>query len=110
MALQESQSQIIESSLTGVVTASTLSGIINYEKLKRGETTKEEMLREGAKFALQGGIAAVSVAQTKQFYAQKNLLGATLSVAAGIVGVYAVEKVAQKLQEKPEEIGENDAK
>lgn len=85
--------------ISGTIASSIVSGGLNYKKVKQGEMTKNEAIEDTVKISSQAGIASGSAIASVQYLANKNYLGAALSIAVGVGSILAIEKVCQKTKE-----------
>jgi len=79
--------------VSGAVASAVVAGSINYE------ITKEEAVQNSIKLTVQGGVATGSAIAAANYLGKGNYLGMLAAVTLGLGGVYAVEKVAEKISE-----------
>ncbi len=98
--------------VSGAVASAVVAGSVNYSNYTNDEITKEEAIKNSIKLTVQGGVATGSAIATANYLGKGNYLGMMAAISLGLGGVYAVEKIAQKLsetkqiEEKTEETGE----
>lgn len=93
--------------VSSTITSGVISGGLNYNKVSKGEMSKDEAIKRTIKVSSQAGVATGSTIAAIQYATNKNYLGALLSVAVGVGGVMAIEKVCDKQISKKEEDGNN---
>jgi len=70
----------------------------NYTKYKKNEINKQEFLNKTLKTTVQGGIATASAIATANYIGKANYLGALSAASIGVMGVYATDKVYDRLE------------
>jgi hypothetical protein len=86
----------------GALSSSAVAGIINYNRVQQGSVTVQEAVHDSLKIGIQGGIATGSAMSATYYYSQNKTLAALTALSIGAMGVYAVEKLNDKLkQHKP---------
>lgn len=95
------RSGIVTATIIGALASAVVKSTINVKKVKEGSVTQEEAVKEVAKGTLQGAVATATVASMHDALTRPNrsVLSAATYGAMGIVGVYAIEKFSEKLQE-----------
>ena len=89
--------------VSGAVASAIVSGSINYKKTKEEKITSQEAVRDTVKKTSQGAIATGAAIATANYLGQRGGFFKALTAASiGMAGVYAVEKLDEKLQEKCE--------
>lgn len=91
--------------VSGTITSGVIAGGLNYNKVKKGEISKDEAIKDTIKLSSQAGVAAGSTIASIQYMINKNYLNALLSVAVGVGGVMAIEKVCNRQISKKEDNG-----
>lgn len=87
--------------ISGAAVSLLAAGTVNAMKAKKGEITKTQAIKEVAKRTTQGTIATASVVAASNYKDQKNgLFKALTALSIGAMGVYAVEVLDKKLEEK----------
>ena len=81
----------------GMASGATIAGVINYNKLQKGEITKDNAVKNALKIGVQSGIATGASMAATNYYAKNNTMGMLTAISAGIAGIYAVEKVNDML-------------
>lgn len=84
--------------ISGALAAGVAAGALNYNKYKSGDLDKTEAINDSIKLGAQGGIATGSAIAAANYVGEGKYLSMLSAVSLGIAGVYAVEKVAEKLQ------------
>ena len=92
--------------VSGAVASAIVSGTINYKKVKKEELSSKEAVRDTIKKTSQGAIATGAAIATANYIGQKGGFFKALTAASiGMTGIYALEILDEKLQEKYECIG-----
>jgi len=86
--------------VSGALASGALAGALNYNKLAKEEITKDEAVKNTVKLSAQGGIATGSAIAAANYLGQGNILGMLSAISLGAMGVYAVEKVSEKIEEQ----------
>ncbi len=87
--------------VSGAVASGIISGAINYKKLKENEISSTEAIKDTVKVTSQGAIATGAAIATANYVGQPNGVFKALAAAAiGVAGVYAVEKLDEKINDK----------
>lgn len=86
--------------ISGAIAAGAVAGALNYNKYKKEKITKEEAIKNSIKLIAQGGIATGSAIAAANYLGQGNVLGFLSALSIGAAGVYAVEKVNEKIEER----------
>lgn len=87
------------------------AGTINAMALKKGEITKKEALNDIVKRTSQGTIATAAMVAASNYNNQNNgLFKALTALSVGAMGVYAIEVLDKKLNQKTLEKKVNNAK
>ncbi|MDC7243520.1 MAG: hypothetical protein PQJ44_06235 [Sphaerochaetaceae bacterium] len=90
--------------ISGALAAGVLSGALNYDKYKKGEIEKKEALNNSLKLSLQGGIATGSAVAAANYIGENSILNSLSAISVGVMGIYAIEKLADKFQNIENEI------
>lgn len=98
---QNNRSGIVTATIIGALASAAVKTTINVKKVKEGSATQEEAIKDVAKGTLQGAVATATVASMHDALTRPNrsVLSAATYGAMGIVGVYAIEKFSEKLEE-----------
>jgi hypothetical protein len=88
--------------LRGAITSGSVATISNINRYKQNKISKNKAIRNSVKSAIQGGIASTTAVATLQQYGEKNGLGMLTAIAVGVAGVYAVEKLSDKIEDSLE--------
>jgi len=96
--------------VSGALAAGALAAALNYNKYKKGEIAKKEAVKDSLKLSAQGGIATGSAIAAANYVGQGNIFGMLTAVSVGAMGVYAIEKVNEKICQarQLEELGEEE--
>ena len=87
--------------VSGAAVSLLAAGTVNAMKVKKGEATKMEAVKEVVKRTSQGTIATASIVAAGNYKNQPNgLFKAAAALGIGALGVYAVEVLDKKLEEK----------
>ena len=98
--------------VSGALASAVVASSINYNSYTKDEINKDEAIKNSIKLTVQGGVATGSAIAAANYLGKGNYLGVMAAISLGFGGVYAVEKVTQKLnetkeiEEKIEEVGE----
>lgn len=91
--------------VSGAVASAIISGSINYKKVKEKKITSKEAARDTVKIASQGAIATGAAVATANYVGQQNgLLKAMTALSVGMAGIYAIEVINDKLENKEQEL------
>eukprot|EP01155_Anaeramoeba_flamelloides_P032647 Anaeramoba_flamelloidesa94143_119.p4 GENE.a94143_119~~a94143_119.p4 ORF type:complete len:125 (-),score=31.27 a94143_119:930-1304(-) len=87
--------------VSGAVASAIVSGTINYKKLKEEKIEAKDALKDTVKKTSQGAVATGAAIATANYLGQKGgFLKAMTAVSIGMAGIYAIEIIDEKLQEK----------
>ena len=87
--------------VSGAVAAAVVSGAINYKKAQSRQITKEDAIKDTIKRTSQGAIATGTAIATANYLGQKGgLFKALTAVTIGMMGIYAIEVIEEKLDQK----------
>jgi hypothetical protein len=86
--------------VSGTVAAGAVAGALNYNRYVKGEVSRSEALNNSLKLSAQGGIATGSAIAAANYLGQNNIFGMLTAVSVGAMGIYAVEKISEKIEEK----------
>lgn len=91
--------------VSGAVASAIISGSINYKKVKEKKITSKEAARDTVKIASQGAIATGAAVATANYVGQTNgLFKAMTALSVGMAGIYAIEVINDKLEEKEQNL------
>lgn len=91
--------------VSGAVASALVSGTINYKKLKDREISSNDAIKDTVKRTSQGAIATGAAIATANYIGQKGGLFKALTAASvGMAGIYALELIDNKLEERYESI------
>lgn len=91
--------------VSGAIASAIVSGTINYKKLKEQEISQKDAIKDTVKRTSQGAIATGAAIATANYLGQKGGFFKALSAASiGMAGIYALEVIDEKLEEKYEAI------
>ena len=80
--------------ISGAIASAVISGAINYKKYQNGQIKKCEAIKDTTKKATQGAIV------TTNYIGEGNYLRALTSASIGMAGIYALEIIEEKLEQK----------
>lgn len=87
--------------VSGAVASAIVSGTINYKKVKDEKITSKEAVKDTVKKTSQGAIATGAAIATANYLGQRDGFFKALTAASvGMAGVYAIELLDDKLEEK----------
>lgn len=96
--------------VSGAVASAIVSGTINYKKLQEREISPNDAIKDTVKRTSQGAIATGAAIATANYIGQKGGLFKALTAASiGMAGIYALELIDNKLEEKYESISDNNS-
>lgn len=85
--------------ISGAIASGAIAGALNYNRYKKGEVSQKEAVNNSVKLTAQGGIATGSAIAAANYLGQNNFMGMLTAVSIGAMGIYAVEKVSEKLED-----------
>lgn len=91
--------------MSGTIFSATFAGSMNLSKYHKKEITKQQMIQDTTKLAVQGGIGTGSAVAATNCIGRGDYLNAMLIVGLGAIGVYGTEKISQMIEtdeNKPE--------
>ncbi|XPV69527.1 MAG: hypothetical protein ACNI25_02910 [Halarcobacter sp.] len=92
---------VLRSIITGAVASAIASSTVNYRKVKNKEISTTLAIKETVKRSSQGAIATGAAVQTANYLTQKGgFLKAMTTISIGMAGIYAIEILDDKLDEK----------
>ena len=87
--------------ISGAIASAVVSGAINYKKVQSKQISKNDAIKDTIKRTSQGAIATGSAIATANYLGQKGgLLKAFTAASIGMVGIYALEVIEEKLDQK----------
>ena len=86
--------------ISGTVFSAVFAGSMNYSKFKKDQITKDEMIQDTAKMAIQGGIGAASAVATANYIGSGNYIGAMMAIAGGAMGIYGTQMISEVVEKK----------
>ena len=92
--------------ISGTVFSAIFAGSINYNKYKKEEISKEEMITESTKLAIQGGVGTAAAVATANYIGKGNYIGALTAISLGAMGIYGAQKIGEIYENKKEAIEE----
>lgn len=87
--------------ISGAIASSVIAGALNYNKFQKEEITKEEAIKDTMKLTVQGGIATGSAIAAANYIGNGNWFGMMSAISLGMAGIYAAEKVCEKMNQIP---------
>ena len=86
--------------ISGTVFSAIFAGSMNYNKHKKEEISKDEMIKDTAKLALQGGVGTASAVATSNYIGKGNYIGALTAISLGAMGIYGAQKITEMIEEE----------
>ncbi len=86
--------------VSGAVASAVVSGAVNYKKCKENKIDKNEAIKDTIKMTSQGAIATGSAIATANYIGSNNAIKALGTLSMGLLGVYALEVMEDKINEK----------
>lgn len=87
--------------VSGAVAGAIVSSALNYKKVKSKQMEAKDAVKDTVKMASQGAIATGSAIATANYIGQKNgVLKALTAASVGMMGIYALEVLDDKLSSK----------
>ena len=86
--------------ISGAIASAVISGAINYKKYQNKEIKKCDAIKDTTKRASQGAIATGTAIATTNYIGEGNYLRALTAASIGIAGIYALELIEEKLEQK----------
>jgi hypothetical protein len=86
--------------ISGAIASAVISGAINYKKYQAKQIKKCEAIKDTTKRASQGAIATGSAIATTNYIGEGNYLRAFTAASIGLAGIYALEIIEEKLEQK----------
>lgn len=84
--------------VSGAVASAVVSGTINYKKVKEGDLDKNAAIKDSIKKTSQGAIATGAAIATANYVGQAGGLYKAMTAASiGMLGIYAIEVLDEKL-------------
>ncbi|AXX87920.1 hypothetical protein AMRN_2208 [Malaciobacter marinus] len=91
--------------VSGAVASAVVSGTINYKKAKEKKLSSNEAIQDTVKKTAQGAIATgTAIATANHIGQQGGFLKALTAFSVGMAGIYAVEVIDDKLNNKYEQL------
>lgn len=91
--------------VSGAAVSLLAAGTINAMRVKKGESTPTQAIKDVVKRTTQGTIATASVVAASNYNGQKNgMFKALTALSIGAMGVYAVEMIDKKFNSDNEEV------
>lgn len=84
--------------MSGTIFSATFAGAMNLTKYHKKEITKQAMIQDTTKLAVQGGIGTGSAVAATNAIERGDYLNAMLVMGAGAIGVYATQKVSEMVE------------
>jgi hypothetical protein len=89
--------------MSGTIFSATFAGSMNLSKYHKKEITKQQMIQDTTKLAVQGGIGTGSAVAATNCIGRGDYLNAMLIVGLGAIGVYGTEKISQMIENNTKE-------
>lgn len=81
--------------LSGLAFSAMFAGANNYDRLKKEEITKDEMIKDTTKLAIQGGVGTASAIAATNYIGSNNYIGALTALSLGAMGIYGTQKISE---------------
>lgn len=85
--------------ISGALASGAIASAMNYNKYTKGEITKKEAIQNSVKLTVQGGIATSSAIAAANYLGEGKIFKMLTAVSIGAMGVYAVEKINEKVEQ-----------
>lgn len=85
--------------VSGFLASGAMASALNYHRYSKNEINKKEAIQNTLKLSIQGGIATSSAIAAANFLGEGKIFKMLTSVSLGIFGVYALEKIDEKINE-----------
>lgn len=86
--------------ISGALASGAIASAINYNAYSKAQISKQHAIQNSIKLTLQGGIATGSAIAATNYLGKNNFLGMLSAISLGAFGVYAIEKLNEKWEEK----------
>lgn len=86
--------------ISGAIASAVISGAINYKKVQNKKLSKSDAVKDTVKITSQGAIATGSAIATANYIGQNNWLKAITALSIGAAGIYALEVIEEKIEQK----------
>lgn len=81
--------------VSGAVFSALFSGAMNYNKYKKNEMSKSEMLKDTGTLSLQGGVGTASAIATANYVGRGNYVAALTAASLGAMGIYGIQRASE---------------
>lgn len=99
--INEPVNPIFRSIITGAIASAVASSTVNMRKVRNEEINLSEAVKDTVKRTSQGAIATGAAVATASYLSQKGgFFKALTTLSVGMAGIYALEVLDDKLQEK----------
>ncbi|NKQ40629.1 MAG: hypothetical protein HF962_03565 [Sulfurovum sp.] len=88
--------------ISGTVFSAIFAGSMNYNKYKKNEISKDEMIQDTTKLATQGGVGTASAIATANYIGRGNYVAALTALSIGAMGIYGAQKISEMYEKNPE--------
>ncbi len=85
--------------VSGALASAVVASGVNYNSYSKNELSKEEAVKNSIKLTIQGGVATGSAIAAANYLGKGNFLGMLGAISIGLGGIYAVEKINDKLND-----------
>ena len=93
--------------VSGALASGTIASTLNYHRYSKNEISKNEAIQNTLKLTIQGGIATSSAVAAANLLGEGKIFKMLSVISIGIFGVYALEKVDEKITKNNTTILEN---
>jgi len=84
--------------VSGTVFSAIFAGSINYNKYQKDEISKNELINDTSRMAIQGGIGTASAVATANYIGRGDWMSAMTAITVGAAGIYGTQKIYEKIQ------------
>ena len=86
--------------VSGAFASGAIAAALNYNRYKKEQISKNEAIQDTLKLTIQGGIATSSAIAAANYLGEGSLIKMVNAVSLGIFGIYALEKIDEKITKK----------
>ncbi len=86
--------------VSGALASGTIATAFNYNSYKKNEIEKNEAIKKTLKLTVQGAITTSSAVAAANYLGRGETFKMLGAISLGILGVYALEKIDEKIQNK----------
>lgn len=86
--------------ISGAIASAVVSSAINYKKVQSKQISRNDAIKDTVKRTSQGAIATGSAIATANYIGQNSWLKAMTALSIGAAGIYALEVIEEKIEQK----------